>query len=190
VPDPRTAEERLRADVIAAAVEWVDAHDELAAPSPLSVADPVLLERYSDACIELLAVVSQNRNALADDPVPVPLDVERLRAALYNTAVRHTWGNAAAVELATETAREYAALPLVRYRAAITAERAALAADPVPPPLDVERLTRLAAFAELVADSQADTAGTRAAARYALTGSLAGVVDEMRLAAAPPEPKP
>jgi hypothetical protein len=37
----------------------------------------------------------------------------------------------------------------------------------------------LRSFAEKVAASPKDTAGTRAAARYALTGSLDGVVDEM-----------
>jgi hypothetical protein len=50
--------------------------------------------------------------------------------------------------------------------------------------LDVERLARLQAFAEGVAASQNDTPGTRAAAKYALTGSLVGVVDEMRASAA------
>jgi len=44
-------------------------------------------------------------------------------------------------------------------------------------------MERLQAFAEQVAVSPNDTAGTRAAARYALTGSLAGVVDEMRTVA-------
>jgi len=43
-------------------------------------------------------------------PARAPLDVDRLRTALYVVAVTHTWSNAAAIALATETAREYAAL--------------------------------------------------------------------------------
>jgi hypothetical protein len=56
--------------------------------------------------------------------------------------------------------------------AALRAERAARA--------------RLEAFAEKVAVSEGDSPGTRAAARFALTGSLDGVVDEMRRAALAP----
>jgi hypothetical protein len=48
-----------------------------------------------------------------------------------------------------------------------------------------ERVARLEAFAEGVAKSENDTAGTWAAARYALTGSLAGALDEMRRSAQP-----
>jgi hypothetical protein len=50
---------------------------------------------------------------------------------------------------------------------------------------DAAELERLRAFAEKVAASENDTAGTRAMARYALTGSLEGVVDEMRAALQP-----
>ena len=42
---------------------------------------------------------------------------------------------------------------------------------------------RLRVALTLIAKSENDTPGTRAAARYALTGSLEGVVDEMRRAA-------
>jgi hypothetical protein len=44
-------------------------------------------------------------------------------------------------------------------------------------------IARLRAFVEKVAVSENDTPGTRAAARYALTGSLEGAIDEMRRAA-------
>jgi hypothetical protein len=66
-----------------------------------------------------------------------------------------------------------------RYRAAIEAEARA--------PLDVD-VERLRAFAEAVAKSEDDTAGTRAAAKYALTGTLNGAIDEMRAALEEPTP--
>lgn len=44
----------------------------------------------------------------------------------------------------------------------------------------LHELSRLRSFAEKVAVSANDTAGTRGAARYALTGSLEGMIDEMR----------
>lgn len=59
-----------RAAVVAAAVEWVAAHEELATPHPGRMSDPALLERYSDACVELLAVVSQNREVLVSEERP------------------------------------------------------------------------------------------------------------------------
>ncbi len=59
------------------------------------------------------------------------------------------------------------------------AERIVVILDRPAPPSEVERLR---AFAEKVATSENDTAGTRAMARYALTGSLEGVVKEMRAA--------
>ena len=46
--------------------------------------------------------------------------------------------------------------------------------------LDQRQLSRLRVFAAKVAESKADTPGKRAAAKYALTGSLEGAVDEMR----------
>jgi hypothetical protein len=42
---------------------------------------------------------------------------------------------------------------------------------------------RLRSFTEKVAESETNTAGTRSAAQYALTGSLVGAVHEMRRAA-------
>ena len=50
-------------DVASAAVEWVEAHAAMAQGSP-SGRSALVLERYSTACTELLAIVSQNRDAL------------------------------------------------------------------------------------------------------------------------------
>lgn len=44
----------------------------------------------------------------------------------------------------------------------------------------LDLLGRLTSLAEKVAESDTDTGGTRAAAKYALTGSLEGAVHEMR----------
>lgn len=46
-----------------------------------------------------------------------------------------------------------------------------------------DELARLRLFAEQVSHSQSDTPGTRAAATYALTGSLVGVVEAMQAGA-------
>jgi hypothetical protein len=64
---PASADRVLREAVVAAALEWNDAHAELTAPSASSITDADLLERYGEACAELLAVVSQNRDRLARD---------------------------------------------------------------------------------------------------------------------------
>lgn len=50
-------------DVASAAVEWVEAHAAMAQGSP-SGRSALVLERYATACAELLAIVSQNRDAL------------------------------------------------------------------------------------------------------------------------------
>jgi homoserine dehydrogenase len=69
-PTPRTEALDVEREVVAAAVEWVNAHDALMEPSASSMTDPELLERYSDAATELLAVVSQNRDRLAAKETP------------------------------------------------------------------------------------------------------------------------
>jgi len=58
--------ERLRKQLVAAAVEWEEAHDELTVGAGSEAGDEALLERYFEACVELLAVVSQNRAALTE----------------------------------------------------------------------------------------------------------------------------
>jgi hypothetical protein len=65
-PDPR-----LAALLAAwhAADEWEAAHDALTLG--MDAPDDELLERYSEACVDLLAVVSQNRDALAAFEEPV-----------------------------------------------------------------------------------------------------------------------
>lgn len=49
-----------------AAREWVAAHESVSEPSASSVIDGEKLERYTEACWDLLAVVSQNSAALSD----------------------------------------------------------------------------------------------------------------------------
>lgn len=58
-----TPEDAMLRDVAQAAVEWAAAHAAMAQGSP-SGRSALVLERYSTACTELLAVVSQNRDAL------------------------------------------------------------------------------------------------------------------------------
>ena len=70
-PTDRPTLNEMVATVIAAAVEWVDAHEVLTTGSARTP-DADLLERYSEACDDLLAVVSQNRAALHVTDTPAP----------------------------------------------------------------------------------------------------------------------
>lgn len=64
VPSAERERHAMLREVASAAVEWAEAHDALSLGDPNGPPDDQLLERYSTASIELIAVVSQNRDAL------------------------------------------------------------------------------------------------------------------------------